>query len=481
MIVRFADPEFTELKSLMFSRYPYDEWATFARFGWRETKQGLVLTLAALDPPSSGDLDESVGHVKIAEPYTLGRALAAETHSLAVGIIHSHPQECAPRPSPIDDDMDNYYSTYFGDFAKDRPYVSLIFSMFRDQLVASGRVFWKGSWLLVNRFVAETHAVETWIGGYVPPPPENENRGRVARLTSAFGEAASKRLRQATVAVIGAGGTGSMAIEVLARAGIGRLVIVDPDHLSESNLERVHGSQPDQVNQNTPKVIVARQHVRAINEKCEVEAYLGALPQAEVIDAVITADVALGCTDQQHSRLSLSDLSFRYLIPSIDCGVMLEGENGKITGQVLQLVRFLAADPCALCREMVFPHRIAEELMSPEEREFRQAEAEAARNRGEDPNPYWQGIPQLNTVGYLTGIAGAMAAAYAIGWITGRFSPPFSRTQMNLVAEYFDVQDIPASPRELCSCRRGRGHADQGQIDALISAPSHWPGVKLLK
>lgn len=480
IIVRLADPEFSQLKTLLFSRYPYDEWATFARFGWRDTKQALVLTLAALDPPSNGDLDESVGHVKITEPYTLGRALASETHSLAVGIIHSHPRECAPRPSPIDDDMDKYYSTYFGDFAKDRPYVSLILSIVRDQLVASGRVFWKGRWLLVNRFVAETYAVETWIGGYAPKPPENANRGRVARFTSAFGAEASERLRQATVAVIGAGGTGSMAIEVLARAGVGRLIIVDPDHLSESNLERVHGSQPDQVNKGTPKVIVARQHVRAINETCKVEAYLGALPQPEVLDAVITADVALGCTDQQHSRLSLSDLSFRYLIPSIDCGVMLEGENGKITGQVLQLVRFLAADPCALCREMVFPHRISEELMSPEEREFRQAEAEAAKNRGEDPNPYWQGIPQLNTVGYLTGIAGAMAAAYAIGWITGRFSPPFSRTQMNLIAEYFDVQDIPANARELCSCRRAHGHADQGQIDALISAPSHWPRAKLL-
>jgi len=200
-----------------------------------------------------------------------------------------------------------------------------------------------------------------------------------------------------------------------------------------------------------------------------------------ILEADFRADVALGCTDQQHSRLSLSDISFRYLVPSIDCGVMLEGENGRITGQVLQLVRFLAADPCALCREMVFPHRIAEELMSEEERSLRQAEAEAAKNRGEDPNPYWRGLPQLNTVGYLTGIAGAMAAAYAIGWITGRFHPPFGRTQMNLVAEYFDVQDVPASPREFCSCRRARGHADQGQIDALISAPSHWPAVKLFR
>ncbi len=74
---------------------------------------------------------------------------------------------------------------------------------------------------------------------------------------------------------------------------------------------------------------------------------------------------------------------------------------------------------------MIIPTRLAEELMSEDERRRRQAEALEALKRGEDPGPYWHGLPQLNTVGYLTGVAGAMAAAYAIGWITGRFDPPF--------------------------------------------------------
>lgn len=176
------------------------------------------------------------------------------------------------------------------------------------------------------------------------------------------------RLRKAVVAVIGAGGTGSMAIEVLARAGVGKLIIVDPDHISESNLERMRGSRPEHVAQRSSKVSIARQHVLLINPQCEVEAYVGALPQKEIVDAVVTADVALGCTDQQHSRLSLSDISFRYLVPSIDCGVMLEGSDGKINGQIMQMVRFFAADPCALCRGMIIPTRVAEELMSEDEK-----------------------------------------------------------------------------------------------------------------
>jgi hypothetical protein len=478
VIVRLDDLEFTRLKDVVFSRYPELEWATFARLGWRQTPDTLVLTLAALDPPSGGDLDERVGHVKILEPYSLRVALTAEEHPLAVGVVHSHPRGCAPRPSTIDDDMDGYYSAYFGDFAPGRPYVSLIFSEENGRLFMSGRVFWEGAWLTVDRFIVEGASVDTY--GAIPSTEKSEDelRERTTRFTAAFGEEASERLRRATVAVIGAGGTGSMAIEVLARAGVGRLVIIDPDHVTESNLERVHGSRPEHIEQRTPKVILAREHVRSINPRCKVEAYLGSLPQKEALDAVVRADVALGCTDQQHSRLALSDITFRYLVPAIDCGVMLEGGDGVVTGQIMQFVRFLAADPCALCRGMVTPKRLSEELMPEEEKARRQAEAEAARLRGDDPGPYWRGTPQLNTVGYMTGAAGALAAAYAIGWITKRFAPPFSRVQMNLVAECFDVQDIPDQTCEDCACRHRRGWADQGAADALISAPAHWSPVK---
>src|SRR5687767_4549830 len=112
-IVRLAAPEWDSLRDTVFSRYPHEEWATFARFGWRVTDHGLVLTLAHVDTPATGELDETVGHVAITEPYTLRIALAAERHKLAVGVIHSHPKECPPIPSRTDDNMDEYYWSYF--------------------------------------------------------------------------------------------------------------------------------------------------------------------------------------------------------------------------------------------------------------------------------------------------------------------------------------------------------------------------------
>lgn len=478
-VVRLADPELTQLLKLLFRRYPEYEWATFARFGWRVASGKLVLTLAALDPPGPGDLDERVGHVAIAEPWTLRTALAAEKHHLAVGVIHSHPDGCAPQPSHIDDDMDGYYAGYFPSFVPERPYVSLIVSRIDGQLVLSGRVFFQDKWRVVDHFAVERRMNRTWRGGRRPSDP-SDVRERTKRLADAFGHEAAARLRRATVAVIGAGGTGSAAIEALARAGVGRLILIDPDHLDESNLERVHGSRPDQAKNRTPKVLVAREHVRSIDPTCDVQCFVGALPQSAVLDAVVTADVALGCTDNQHSRLALSDLALRFLVPAIDCGVMLEGRDGAVSGQIMQFVRFLPSDPCALCREMIVPARLAQELMSEDERTQRRAAAAAALARGQQAGAYWSEQPQLNTVGYLTTAAGALAAGYAIGWLTGRFDTPFARLQANIVAPYFDVTDSPHKARPTCACRQFRGWADQATAESLITAPLHWPAARSL-
>lgn len=479
VIVRIGAPEFAALKGLLFRRYPHHEWGTFARFGWRETESGLLLTLAALDPPLPEELNERFGHVVINEPYSLRMALEAERHPFAVAVMHSHPQHCRPDPSHIDDDMDGYYSGYFSGFAPGRPYASLILSELGGELALSGRVWWRSRWLTIGKFCVERSPVLSWAHGE-PALPARFDESRYARLTAAFGRQAAERLSRSTVAVIGAGGTGSAAIEALARAGVGRLVVVDPDVVEPSNLERLHGGWPSHANSCATKVEVAREHVHQINHEIEVVPIVGRLPQKEVVDAVLGADVALGCTDQQHSRLALSEFAFRYLLPSIDCGVVLEGSGGKVTGQILQLVRFLTTDPCALCRRMTDPRRLTRELMSAEERATRQRAAADALKRGEPADPYWAEEAQLNTVGYLTTVAGAMAAGYAIGWITGRFEPPFARLQANLVAKFMDTTDSEEAASADCVCQSVRGWADQANADALITAPSHWPAAKHL-
>lgn len=152
-LVRIEAEDAQALFDLIFRRYPAAEWATFARFGWRETPEGLVLTLAALDIPQPGELDDAADHVVIREPYTFRVCELAENHVLAAGVIHSHPRGYFTQASWIDDDMDSYFAEYFGDFIPGRPYVSLIFAHdAAGKLSGTGRVFWKGRWLAVAKF-----------------------------------------------------------------------------------------------------------------------------------------------------------------------------------------------------------------------------------------------------------------------------------------------------------------------------------------
>ena len=191
VIVRMANPEAELLLSTIFRRYPTHEWATFVRFGWRETSTAIVLTLAGVVPPQAGDLNEDVGHVAIDEAYTLQEALASEHHPLAVGVVHSHLAECAPVASPTDDDMDGYYAQYFPDFAPGRPYISLIAAIIAGELALSGRVWWCGEWLRVERFCIERTPVQMWVGTRWPISPNSMERERTARLNAAFGRQSS--------------------------------------------------------------------------------------------------------------------------------------------------------------------------------------------------------------------------------------------------------------------------------------------------
>lgn len=475
VLVRLANPELDRLLAEAFSRYPRRESGLLVRFGWRQTAGDLVLTLADIEAPGDGDLDLSRPNVAFTEPYLVRTALLAERDPLAVGVVHSHPEGRVPRPSYIDDDMDSYLSDYFEGFAPARPYVSLIASRVDDRTLMSARVKVDGGWLDASRFLTVERSITTWRRTFARKsrlPTE-----RVARLRGAFGDEAVERLRDSTVAVVGAGGTGSAVIEVLARAGVGKIIVIDPDRIEQSNLERVHGSWPAHAASSEFKVDVAREHVLAIDPTIEVVACIGRIPQSEAVDLLVTADVAIGCTDRQHSRLALSDIATRYLLPAIDCGVLLEGDDGHVTGQIMQLVRFLPSDPCALCREMVNPVRVAQEMMSDQERQARQAAAAEAARAGMDGGQYWSREPQLNTVGYLTTAAGSLAAGQAIGWLTGRFGPRLSRLQMNLSEPFFDVTEPTDEPRPSCACRRNRGWADQGGADALIWPATHWPEV----
>jgi len=480
VLLRLAQPELGMLIETVLDAPDPLEGGAFALFGARETGTSTVVTLARLIPPEADEIGSGDGSVSINHPYLRRVAQAAQATRLAVGFVHSHPRGAPPRPSAVDDELDAYLADYLAGFFPDRPFVSLILSHIEEEIAVGGRVLVDGEWHMVARVAAERMPnIVAWPGGdrpaRAPPPPES-----VARMTSAFGLEAYQRLARSTVALIGAGGTGSAAIPILARAGVGRLIVIDGDHVTISNLERLHGSRPSDVDAATPKALVAKRTVAEFAPHCEVQAVIGRLPQREIVDIIAEADLLIGCTDQHSSRMAVADIASRYLVPAIDCGGLIEGADGVVTGQLVQIVRFLAADPCPVCRGMISPLRVEQELLPAEARLDPARQVAVATAAGVRHDPILSAIPQIDTVGYITTTAGTLAAGFAIGWLTGRFDPKFERLQLDLVSPSLGAVDRPQVANPDCHCIRSRGHADQHELAPPISAPAHWPPVRFV-
>jgi tRNA A37 threonylcarbamoyladenosine dehydratase len=98
--------------------------------------------------------------------------------------------------------------------------------------------------------------------------PEADLERRFGGLRRLYGDRGYARLRAASVAVVGLGGVGSWAVEALARSGVARLVLVDLDHIAESNINRQVQAIDSTVGQHKGLALQAR--VASIHPGCEV-------------------------------------------------------------------------------------------------------------------------------------------------------------------------------------------------------------------
>src|SRR4051812_18261416 len=91
---------------------------------------------------------------------------------------------------------------------------------------------------------------------------------RFGGLERLYGVPGAARIRAAHVAVVGIGGVGSWTVEALARSGVGRLTLIDLDHVSESNINRQIHALDSTVGQ--AKVQAMRDRIAQINPACVV-------------------------------------------------------------------------------------------------------------------------------------------------------------------------------------------------------------------
>lgn len=143
-----------------------------------------------------------------------------------------------------------------------------------------------------------------------------------------IGDAGQRRLAQARVLVVGAGGLGSTLLPLLAGAGVGYIRLYDGDVVEEHNLHRQTLFSMQDIGQ--PKALRAGNALRARNPDCEVDIRLQALSASGVEQALAGIDLVVDAADNFAITYQLSDACQPRAIPLVSASVL--GRQGYVGG-----------------------------------------------------------------------------------------------------------------------------------------------------
>src|ERR1700693_3848866 len=132
-------------------------------------------------------------------------------------------------------------------------------------------------------------------------PADRERYSRQI-LFPGIGEAGQQKLLASHVAIVGCGALGSFQAEALARAGVGRLTIVDRDYVEPSNLQRQWLFEESDAAEALPKAVAAERRLARINSSVQVHAVVADLTPANIEELLGDAQAILDGADNFETR-----------------------------------------------------------------------------------------------------------------------------------------------------------------------------------
>src|SRR3989338_1922815 len=125
-----------------------------------------------------------------------------------------------------------------------------------------------------------------------------------SRQELVWGKNGQRRIMNSTVAVVGMGALGSVSAQLLVRAGIGRMILIDRDVVEESNLQRQLLYTSLDIGKS--KVVAAREKLLEINPALKIETYAVHVDATQVC-ILEKAEIIVDGTDNMITRLILND------------------------------------------------------------------------------------------------------------------------------------------------------------------------------
>jgi molybdopterin-synthase adenylyltransferase len=176
--------------------------------------------------------------------------------------------------------------------------------------------------------ISEKHAISLRLVE-IAALHENIIPERYVRNMKSFSPSDQILLLEKTVCVVGLGGLGGGVTEILARMGMGKLILIDGDHFEDSNLNRQWLSRPDLLG--VPKAFAAQKRVQNINPSVEAISHHEFLDENNADRLVQGADIIVDCLDNLKTRFTLEKAARK------SGTLMVSGAVAGSTGQVTTL------------------------------------------------------------------------------------------------------------------------------------------------
>ncbi len=136
-------------------------------------------------------------------------------------------------------------------------------------------------------------------------------------LFPGIGEAGQEALLQSHAVVVGCGALGSFQAAALARAGVGRITIIDRDYVEPSNLHRQWLFEESDAAEALPKAAAAERRISRINSSVSVRGVVADLTAGNAVELLEGAGVILDGTDNFDTRYLINDFAVSFSIPWI--------------------------------------------------------------------------------------------------------------------------------------------------------------------
>ena len=287
---------------------------------------------------------------------------------------------------------------------------------------------------------------------YSNPRRETAQDTEHDRQIRMFGASGQQVLRSSKVAVVGLGGVGSLVVEYLARLGVGTILIIDPDQIEDTNLSRVVGATPADVDAGLLKTQIAVRHARELARDAVLLPIARDVASETVALELRDCDFIFLAADSMRARLVVNAVAHQYLVPAVQMGAKVRPSTAGGLDDAMSAVRHIRPGlGCLWCNGFIDTTQLAVEAKSDSERKDQAYGVY-------EPNP---SVITMN----------AVAAAYAVNdflfdFLDLRSEPGKTYRHMHFVRDA--IQDVmPRSDLHCPECVRRLAMGDQLELPTL--------------